>query len=133
MSELNTPPVLPESASQAGSERPGVTTEDLGSQVVEGVPVTGVRTVTILPAGYSGNNGQIKITREVWSSAEMKLVMNVVTIDPRVGETTSGLENFSRKPDATMFRPPDGYEVQHNRQRFSIDNYLEHLAKGEVR
>jgi hypothetical protein len=131
---LNSPPILPESASQAGFEPPSVTTKNLGSQVIQGVPVTGVRTVTTYPAGYSGNDLPVKITREVWSSEEMKLVMKVVTTDPRIGETTSGYEHFSRHPDAELFRPPDGYEVQHNRQRAggSIDDYLIHLAKGEV-
>jgi hypothetical protein len=35
--------------------QPVVTTEDLGSQMVEGVPVSDVRTTTVVPVGRSGN------------------------------------------------------------------------------
>jgi hypothetical protein len=64
----------------------------------------------------------------------MKLVMKVVTVDPRTGETISGLENFSRHPDPALFRPPDGYSVNSNdRGSEFAEFYLKKLAEADVK
>ncbi len=95
-------------ASDVDSPEASVTTENLGQEVISGLTVTGVRTKTFLPTG-SDNYGPVTITRDAWTSAEMKLVMKVVVTDSRKGVTTIGFENFSRHPDASLFLPPDGY------------------------
>jgi hypothetical protein len=95
-------------ASDVDSSEASVTTQSMGQEIINGVTATGVRTKTFLPTG-SDNYGPVTITRDVWTSAEMKLVMKVVITDPRTGVTTVGFENFSRHPDASLFLPPDGY------------------------
>lgn len=93
--------------------QPIVTTENLGMQTVQGLPVLDVRTTTIVPVGRSGNDAPITKTQEVWTSPELKLVMKEQWNDPRSGERTIELDNFSQaEPDPALFHPPQGYEVK---------------------
>ena len=93
--------------------QPVITTEDLGTQTILGLPVTDVRPTIVVPAGRSGNDAPITKTREVWTSTDMKLVMKEQWEDPRSGERTVDLENFSRaEPDPALFRAPPGYVVK---------------------
>jgi len=100
-------------AANDGRPQPVVTTEDLGVQMVQGVPVSDVKTTTVVPAGRAGNDAPITKTREVWTSADLKLVMKEQWSDPRSGVRTIELANFSRaEPDAALFRAPQGYVVK---------------------
>jgi hypothetical protein len=93
--------------------QPVVTTEDLGTVMLQGLPVTDVRTATVVPIGRAGNDAPITKTHEVWTSQDLKLVMKQQTEDPRTGMTTVELEEFSRaEPDAKLFRVPPGYAVK---------------------
>jgi hypothetical protein len=93
--------------------QPIVTTENLGMQTVQGLQVSDVRTTTIVPAGRSGNDAPITKTQEVWTSPELKLVMKEQWNDPRSGERTIELDNFSQaEPDPALFHPPQGYQVK---------------------
>lgn len=97
----------------AGPLQPVVTTEDLGTVMLDGLPVTDVRTTTVVPAGHAGNDAPITKMHEVWTSPDLKLVMKQRSYDPRTGETTVELEQFSRaEPDAGLFRAPKGYAVK---------------------
>jgi hypothetical protein len=63
--------------------------------------------------GRSGNSAPITKTYEVWTSAEMGLVVRQVWNDPRYGQRTVELKDLSRvDPDAALFRPPPGYAVK---------------------
>jgi hypothetical protein len=100
-------------ASDMARPQPVVTTENIGMQTMQGLPVSDVRTTTVVPVGRAGNDAPITKTREVWTSTEMKLVMKEQWEDPRTGERTVELENFSRvEPDAALFRAPQGYTVK---------------------
>lgn len=93
--------------------QPLVTTEDLGTVMLQGLPVTDVKTTTIVPVGRSGNDAPITKTHEVWTSQDLKLVMKQRSEDPRIGVTTVELEEFSRaEPDPALFRAPKGYTVK---------------------
>lgn len=97
--------------------QPIVTTENLGTQMLNGVAVTDVKTTTVVPAGRSGNDAPITKTREVWTSDEMKLVMKEEWTDPRTGVRTIELSQFSRaEPDEALFHAPKGYEVKDMKQ-----------------
>jgi hypothetical protein len=101
------------SASEANRPQPTVTTEDLGTDSLNGIPVTVSRTTTIVPAGRSGNDAPITKTDETWTSPDLKLVMKEQWTDPRSGERTVELVNFSRAdPDRGLFRAPRGYAVK---------------------
>jgi hypothetical protein len=82
-------------------------------QTVQGLPVSDVRTTTIVPAGRSGNDAPITKTQEVWTSPELKLVIKEQWNDPRSGERTIELDNFSQvEPDPALFHPPQGHQVK---------------------
>ncbi len=87
-------------------------TEDLGSQVMEGVQVTGTRTTRTIPAGQIGNDKAISIVTEVWTSPELKTVVYSKRTDPRMGEQTFKLTNIQRtEPDSTLFTVPADFKV----------------------
>lgn len=97
--------------------QPVVTTEDLGTDVLQGIPVTVTKTTTVVPVGRSGNDAPITKTEEVWTSQDMKLVMKEQWEDPRSGERTVELDQFSRaEPDPALFRAPAGYSVKDIRE-----------------
>jgi hypothetical protein len=105
--------VQPRVTSASTRPQPVVTTEDLGTVMLQGLPVTDVKTTTIVPVGRAGNDAPITKTHEVWTSQDLKLVMKQQTEDPRTGVTTVELEEFSRaEPDPALFRAPKGYTVK---------------------
>jgi hypothetical protein len=99
--------------SEASRPQPIIATEDLGTQVMQGLEASGKRTTTIVPVGRSGNSAPITKTHDVWTSADLRLVMKQEWNDPRSGKRTVELEKLSRTdPDVALFRVPPGYEVK---------------------
>jgi hypothetical protein len=93
-------------------ERGQVSTEDLGSQTMEGVLVKGTRTTHTIPAGQIGNEAPITIVREVWTSAELKTVVYSKRSDPRIGEQTFRLTNIVRaEPNPSLFTVPADFRI----------------------
>jgi hypothetical protein len=89
-----------------------VTTEDLGSQTMQGVTVTGTRTTHVIPAGQIGNDAPITITNEVWTSPDLKTVVYSKRNDPRMGVQTFQLTNITRTdPDPSLFTVPPDFKV----------------------
>jgi hypothetical protein len=85
--------------SEASRPQPIITTEDLGTQVMQGLEASGKRTTTIVPVGRT--------------SADLRLVVKQEWNDPRSGKGTVVLEKLSRTdPDPALFRVPPGYEVK---------------------
>jgi hypothetical protein len=103
-------------AQRAIVESPGdVTTEDLGTQTMEGVVVTGARTTQTIPAGKIGNDRPISIVTEVWTSPELQTVVVSKRNDPRMGERTVKLTNIQRgEPDASLFTVPADFKTNDN-------------------
>jgi hypothetical protein len=88
------------------------TTEDLGSQTMEGVLVNGVRTTHTIPAGEIGNDKPISIVTEVWASPDLKTIVYSKRTDPRMGEQTFQLTNVVRsEPDASLFTVPSDFKT----------------------
>ena len=88
------------------------TTEDLGSQTMEGVFVTGVRMTRTIPAGQVGNEKPISIVTEVWTSPDLNTVVYSKRSDPRMGEQTFRLTGISRsEPDTSLFRVPADFTI----------------------
>lgn len=89
-----------------------VSTENLGSQTMEGVQVTGVRTTQTIPAGKIGNDRPITIVTEVWTSPELKTTVSSKRNDPRTGEQTFKLTNIQRaEPDPSLFSVPSDFRI----------------------
>jgi hypothetical protein len=87
-------------------------TENLGSQLMEGVLANGVRTTRIIPAGQIGNDRPISIITEVWTSPELKTIVYSKRNDPRMGEQTFRLTNIVRgEPDPSLFTVPADFKI----------------------
>ena len=80
----------------SASDQAQVSTEDLGSQTMEGILVNGVRTTHTIPAGQIGNEKPINIVTEVWTSPDLKTIVYSKRSDPRMGEQTFQLTNIVR-------------------------------------
>jgi hypothetical protein len=94
------------------AEKAQVTTEDLGSQTMEGVFVTGVRTTRTIPAGQVGNEKPIAIVTEVWTSPDLKTIVYSKRSDPRMGEQIFQLTNITRnEPDGSLFTVPSDFKL----------------------
>jgi hypothetical protein len=89
-----------------------VSTEDLGSQTMEGLEVTGVRTTRTIPAGEIGNDRPISIVTEVWTSPDLKTIISSKRTDPRMGKQTFQLTNVVRaEPDSSLFAVPPDFKI----------------------
>jgi hypothetical protein len=87
--------------------------EDLGEQLIEGVPAKGTRTTTVIPAGAIGNELPITVTSEEWFSPDLKVLVMTKHADPRSGETTYRLTGITRgEPDPSLFELPAGVTIK---------------------
>ena len=99
----------------AAAARPGtsVATEELGTQVVDGVMATGTRSTTTIEAGVIGNAQPIHIVSEQWYSDDLKVLVRTRHSDPRTGETTYRLTNVVlAEPAKTLFEVPADYTLK---------------------
>ena len=96
----------------AENDPANASTEDLGSQTMQGITVTGTRTTRTIPKGQIGNDAPISIVTEVWTSPELRAVVYSKRTDPRMGEQTFQLTNITRsEPDPSSFTVPAGFTV----------------------
>jgi hypothetical protein len=103
---------MPMGAVMAGDGESQVSTENLGSQTIEGVLVNGTRATRTIPAGQIGNEQPITIVTEVWFSPDLKTVVYSQRTDPRTGEQTFRLTNIVRaEPDPSLFTVPADFNV----------------------
>ncbi len=86
---------------------------DLGDKVIEGIRAHGVRWTLRYDTNQDGQTIQRTRIHEVWASEEMQLIIRVIDGDPNGEESRWGLEKISVEPKNALFRPPDGYEMQH--------------------
>ena len=109
------PPPLPAIAMAKrllSEEHAEVTTEELGTETMEGLLVTGTRTTRTIPAGEIGNEKPICIVTEVWTSPDLKTIVYSKRTDPRMGEQTFKLTNIVRaEPDASLFTVPADFKL----------------------
>jgi hypothetical protein len=88
------------------------TTENLGSQSVNGVAAQGMRTTMTIPKGQIGNNRDIKVLTERWTSADLQMLVKSINSDPRFGDTTYQLTKVVLSaPDPALFQIPADYTV----------------------
>ena len=113
------PPAIAIAKSLGSEEHAEVTTEDLGTETVEGLLVTGARTTRTIPAGEIGNEKPISIVTEVWTSPDLKTIVYSKRSDPRMGEQTFKLANIVRaEPDASLFTVPADFKLTDGPQNF---------------
>ena len=113
------PPAIAIAKSLGSEEHAEVTTEDLGTETMEGLLVTGTRTTRTIPAGEIGNEKPIRIVTEVWTSPDLKTIVYSKRSDPRMGEQTFKLANIVRaEPDASQFTVPADFKLTDGPQNF---------------
>ena len=113
------PPAIAIVKSLGSEEHAEVTTEDLGTETMEGLLVTGTRTTRTIPAGEIGNEKPISIVTEVWTSPDLKTIVYSKRNDPRMGEQTFKLANIVRaEPDASLFTVPSDFKLTDGPQNF---------------
>jgi hypothetical protein len=101
--------------------RPQFTTEDLGTQIIEGIQAEGHRQTTTWPVGAIGNDRPVTNTNETWRSPDLREDILRKSDDPRSGESTYKLVNISRsEPDPSLFEAPPGYAVKDEAGEFTI-------------
>ncbi len=87
--------------------------QDLGTQVISGVPVKGVQSVVTLPPGAIGNLGPITETSEVWYSGSLALAVETKSTDLLNGEHTELFTNIvsGASVDPALFSVPGGVQI----------------------
>jgi hypothetical protein len=113
----------PVMAPRPGNMMPRLETasEDLGTQLIEGVAAKGTRRTTTWPAGSQGNDRPITSVNEMWMSDELKVMVLNKNNDPRSGEHTMKLVNLSRaEPDPSLFQAPPDYTVVEEKGEFTM-------------
>lgn len=95
------------------ANNPNITKESLGTQTINGVSAEGTRFTRVIPVGTIGNDKPITITREVWYSPDLQIVVQSKHSDPRFGETSYSLTNIQRgEPPANLFTVPSDYTIK---------------------
>jgi hypothetical protein len=90
-----------------------VHTEQLPPDNIEGLNVEGVRTTKIISSGSEGNDREITLVSETWTSTDLKIIVRQITDDPRIGKITRTLSHINRSdPDPTLFQAPTGYTIK---------------------
>ena len=109
----NNPTVLYKSGPTADGAHPKFTSEDLGTQSIEGVLVEGVKNTAVYPEGLMGNDRPIQTVSERWVSKELGLTLLEKESDPRFGETVTRVTSLYRvEPDPALFEVPPDYVLQ---------------------
>ena len=108
--------VLPrerDASSTLPTDEKRVTNEDLGSKTIAGIPVVGTRTVTTIAAGNMGNNREIVIRHEQWTSPDLQLIVAESDDNPFSETRTYEITSFERSaPPETLFQAPENIPSQ---------------------
>ncbi len=118
------------SSARTQSDGTAYKSESLGTQVISGVVVEGIRTTTTHPAGsFMGNDRPVTTVRESWSSPQLGLTLLSKSTDPN-GESTTTWEDFSTsEPDPALFMIPSNYQEVEYTEPFTIIIPRENVAR----
>jgi hypothetical protein len=114
--QIRTRPAASEAHAQhSAAFKAAVKTDDLGTQVMQGITAQGKRMTRVIAAGQEGNEKEIDIVTETWYSPDLQALVMSKTSDPRYGETTYQLTGLSRaEPDPALFAVT-GYAITEGR------------------
>lgn len=113
------PPTITMMKSLGRDDNAEVRTEDLGTQTIEGLAASGVRTTRTIPAGEIGNEKPLAVVTEVWTSPDLKTIIYSKRTDPRTGEQVFKLTNIQRaEPDPSLFTVPADFKLTEGPQTF---------------
>jgi len=103
----------PDAIDSAETTNSNVTKESLGTQTINGISAQGTRFTRLIPAGKIGNDKPLTVTREVWYSPDLQMVVQSKHSDPRFGDTVYSLTNIQRtEPAENLFTVPSDFTVK---------------------
>ena len=111
---LPQPPRPPAGAipARTPSDNPYFKQEDIGTQPLGGLTLTGIRKTRTIPATMSTTGKDIIITDEYWYSPDLSIYMIIKHNDPRTGEQIVAVSEVDRhEPDASLLNVPPHYKV----------------------
>ncbi len=90
-----------------------VTTSSNGTATVNGILATHTLVTEVIPAGAIGNANPITTSRTTYVSPDLKIPVQIKTVDPRVGTSDMELTGISTgEPSAALFTVPSGYTIK---------------------
>jgi hypothetical protein len=90
----------------------GETIESLGTRIIEGVEVEGVRVTSAVTVKVAGREQAGKVVYERWYSQELRRDVLIKLSDPRFGEAMYRLTGIDRaEPSPDLFKIPAGYKI----------------------
>jgi TonB family protein len=99
-------------ASAPNRPAPDRTSENLGTQTIEGLLCEGARITVTWPVGSRGNDRPFSVISELWISAEVQIPVLSKMTNPQTGERTQKVINISRaEPSPELFQVPAEYTV----------------------
>jgi len=105
------PPVF-QPAQQVVAAKPETSSENIGTDTIEGIPVRGVRVSQTYKPGVLGNDRPLTVVTESWYSEELKINLLTKRTDPRFGVQTVRVTELARQePDASLFTIPADYKL----------------------
>ena len=111
-STLERPPATTPGPTAPGPLQPDVVESDLGSQVMNGVELKGLRRTRTIPAQASGTGKPLTITDDFWYSPALSVYLIIRHDDPRTGEQLVAMtEVDAHEPNPVIFRVPDDYKI----------------------
>jgi hypothetical protein len=101
--------------SLASGPKAKYTSEELGTESIQGLEARGLRRTTTISAAAMGNDAPLVSTADIWTALTAGLnglLVRETRNDPRQGKTTRELTNLTQgDPDPNTFQPPEGYEI----------------------
>jgi hypothetical protein len=85
----------------------------LSPKTIAGDSATGVKLTTTIPAGAEGNDKPLVSTRELWTSADLKIPLLEISDSPREGFHKMEVTSLTQgSPDVTLFQVPANYTLK---------------------
>jgi hypothetical protein len=118
---ITAPPAPHQTVAPSGTPQPRWSSEDLGTQNMEGLSVQGTRQTRTTPIGEVGNDQPIVSTSEIWYSPDLRITVLRKSSDPRNGDDTTRFINVSRaEPESGLFAVPEGYAVVDGKESITV-------------
>jgi hypothetical protein len=86
--------------------------EEIGTQPLGTLTLTGIRKSRTIPADQSGTGQVVVVVDEYWYSPDLSIYMIIKHNDPRTGEQIVAVSSVDRhEPDASLFAVPANFKV----------------------
>ncbi len=100
-------PRIPPTPGPVSTNDPDRKFEILEPKELNGIHVEGQRITWVIPVGREGNDHEMRVTREKWTSPDLRITVYSVLDDSRTGRTVIELTNIDRSnPAPSIFQPP---------------------------